>query len=221
MGMEKIDDNSSKIDHQDLRDKTNKSNSQLGTHRYKTIPPIIKYNNLEESNLERVRRQRAEKKLWKKPLPPSPFLLNLNVLARTQVYDEFLEMSNTVKNNSNKFVDPVLGLISRQDSLSINQDYCQDFKTSCNEEENSMLEFIFSDILRSLISDKSFHSICQKLKYEEIPYFFQYMQTEDKEEKNNQHEEEKKILISPKKKNNNIKLNENEKNAQSLQKIKM
>lgn len=216
--MEKIDDNSSKIDHQDLRGKTNKSNSQLGTHRYKTIPPIIKYNILEESNLERVRRQRAEKKLWKKPIPPSPFLLNLNVLARTQVYDEFLEMSNSIKNDSNKFVDPVLGIVSKLDNLSTNQDNNQDFKTVCSEEENILLEFIFSDILRSLISDKSFHSVCQKLKDEEIPYFFQYTQIDENEEKNDENEETKKIEASSKKKN---KLNENEKNAQSLQKIKM
>lgn len=166
-----------------------------------------------------MRRHRAEKKLWKKPIPPSPFLLNLNVLARTQIYDEYLELTNSIKNNSRKFVDPVLGILSKNDKIPTNKIFAQNSKINCNKEENIFLEFIFSDILRSLISDKSFHSMCQKLKDEEIPYFFQYLPSEDQEDKANKHEDTK-SPTSPKKKNKK-KPKEDDSDSQSLQKIKM
>ena len=192
-----------------------KSTSQLGTHKFKTIPPIVKNNLIEESNLERVRKERADKKLWKKPIPPNPFLLNLNVIARTLVFDEYLEFSNSIKNNSTKYVDPILGFGLKQNKLTL-KEIDDGVKIVCNEEENNIIEFVFSDILRSLVTDKSFHSTCQKLKDEEIPYFFQFLQDEEHQDlENNDEDPKSKTKKSPKSKNK-----ENKKKSDNAQNIK-
>lgn len=102
---------------------------------------------MEETNLDRVRRLREEKKQWKKPLPPTPFLLHLNILARTQYIDEFLEINNKIKNNSEKFVDPLLGFGADSNLVEESPNFDGD-TILCNDEENSAIEFIFSDLLR-------------------------------------------------------------------------
>jgi hypothetical protein len=142
---------------------------------------------LSESNIDRIRRTRDQKRTWKKPLPPNPFLLHLNVLARTQYFDEYLEMTNVCKNNSLKFVDSLLGNSSLVKNLSENSSRVDarlfnslsnidssNLKLVCTEKESDTLDFILSDLIRNLISDKSFHSMVQNLKDEEVPYFFQY-----------------------------------------------
>ncbi len=116
----------------------------------KTIPPILRNNNLEESNLEKVRRRREEKKQWIKPLPPSPFLLHLNIIARSQHADEFLELSKKVKNNSEKFIDPLLGYGAHKsfvEQSNPDKDSLHN-KLRCTDQENEAVSFIFSDLLR-------------------------------------------------------------------------
>lgn len=193
-----------------------KSTSQLGTHKFKTIPPIVKNSLIEASNLERVRKERAEKKQWKKPIPPNPFLLNLNVIARTLVFEEYLDFSNSIKNNSTKFVDPILGFGLKQHNLTL-KEIDDGVKIICNEEENNIIESVFSDILRSLVTDKSFHSLCQKLKDEEIPYFFQFKQEEHQELESRNNEDESKSKIKNSSKN---KKKENAKKFDNTQNIK-
>jgi hypothetical protein len=134
--------------------------------------------------VDKTRRTRDEKRTWKKPLPPNPFLLHLNILARTQYFDEFLESSNTFKNSSQKFVDPLLGKPSNhaltdndQAQLQYSLTKLTEFKSSklvCTDKESDMIDFVLSDLIRNLISDKSFHALVQNIKDEEIPYFFQY-----------------------------------------------
>jgi hypothetical protein len=161
--------------------------STLAIQKFKTIPPIVKNSLLSESNVERIRRTRDEKRTWKKPLPPNPFLLHLNILARTQYFDEYLEMTNTCKNNSLKFVDPLLGNppsvsnalenSSKTDAKllnSLSKIDTSNLKLVCTEKESDTLDFVLSDLIRNLISDKSFHTMVQNLKDEEVPYFFQY-----------------------------------------------
>jgi hypothetical protein len=157
--------------------------STLAIQKFKTIPPIVKNSLLSESNVDRIRRTRDEKRTWKKPLPPNPFLLHLNILARTQYFDEYLEMTNSCKNNSLKFVDPLLGNPpSCENSSKTNPKLLNslsnidssNLKLICTEKESDTMDFILSDLIRNLISDKSFHSMVQNLKDEEVPYFFQY-----------------------------------------------
>ena len=110
----------------------------------------MRSNQLEESNLDKVRRRRGEKKQWTKPLPPSPFLLHLNVIARTQHADEFLEVSKKVKNNSEKFIDSLLGAQKEVGSatLASSIDLHADNRILCNEQESQAIDFIFADLLR-------------------------------------------------------------------------
>ena len=113
----------------------------------------MRSNQLEESNLDKVRRRREEKKQWTKPLPPSPFLLHLNVIARTQHADEFLEVSKKVKNNSEKFIDSLLGAQKEvggagSATLASSIDLHADNRILCNEQESQAIDFIFADLLR-------------------------------------------------------------------------
>ena len=112
----------------------------------------MRSNQLEESNLDKVRRRREEKKQWTKPLPPSPFLLHLNVIARTQHADEFLEVSKKVKNNSEKFIDSLLGAQKEvgagSTTLASSIDLHADNRILCNEQESQAIDFIFADLLR-------------------------------------------------------------------------
>ena len=133
----------------------------------------MRSNILEESNVDKVRRRREEKKQWIKPLPPSPFLLHLNVIARSQHADEFLEVSKKVKNNSEKFIDPLLGFAA-QKTIAEPTHTETDEKIVCSEQESEVVSFVFSNLLRNLVGDKSFHSLVHKIKDEDVPYFFQF-----------------------------------------------
>lgn len=129
-----------------------------------------------ETNLEKVRRIREEKKIWKKPAPPTPYLLHLNVLARTQNADEFLMAKNAIKNESDKFVDVMLGQLnaSAADRIENSMDLESNTKLDCSSEEREVCSYVLSDLIRNLISDKSFHDLILKLKTEPIPYFIQF-----------------------------------------------
>lgn len=160
----------------------NKNVSQLGIHKFKTIPPIVKNVIVQESNIDRARKEREEKKRWKKPEPPTPFLNHLNVIVTTQYFDEFLESSNTTKNNSGNFVDTQLGLLTTSTSnRAVDTDRSDHSSSSLssdqmftNDEEKSTIEFVVCNLLRSLVSDKSFHELVKRVNDDEIPYFFQY-----------------------------------------------
>lgn len=119
----------------------------------KTIPPIVKNELVEANNVDRARKIREEKKKWKKPQPPDPFLNHLNVIATTQYFDEFLGTSKTVKSASPKFVDAKLGLVSTpssnrafDDNQSTESDSSAILLT--NEEEKTAIEFVVCDVLR-------------------------------------------------------------------------
>lgn len=123
--------------------------SQLSIQRFKTIPPIIKNYVLGETNLDRVRRRRDEKKVWKKPTPPTPYLLHLNVLARTQFADEFLVAKNSVKNESDKFVDTLLGELAIQSPENIQEQILDsNNRLVCTDQEKDLCSFVMSDLLR-------------------------------------------------------------------------
>lgn len=119
-------------------------------NRYKTIPPIVKNSLLEETNVDRTRKERDEKKKWKKPQPPVPFLNHLNVIATTQYFDEYLETSNSIKNSSVKYIDTQLGSMdSKPIGEAHDSDRNQNSNTiSANEEEKNAVEYIVCNLLR-------------------------------------------------------------------------
>jgi cilia- and flagella-associated protein 65 len=172
-----------KSDEEPTKDNRQRTGSQLLTHNFKTIPPILKNNLLEETNLDRVRRKRQEKKLWKKPEPPIPFLLHLDVIARTQHFDDYLQSKNIIKNECSKFIDPLLGQLQSLNQIKLNKQEGEEEEGKsiifCNEDEKETVLFIISNILRNLISDKSFNNLIQRTKDEPVPYFFQYCNNGD------------------------------------------
>lgn len=124
-----------------------KKNSSLSIHRFKTIPPIMKNMSIEESHVDKVRRERAEKKVWKKPLPPTPYLMHLNIIARTQYIEEFLSSKNTVKNECVKFFDASLGNLL--DGVPAGAEAAEEIKTiRTTKEEKESLDFIMSDLIK-------------------------------------------------------------------------
>lgn len=114
---------------------------------YKTIPPITKNNSIEESNVDKVRRARDEKRIWKKPLPPKPFLLHLNVIGRTLYIEEYLIAKNAVKNNCDKYFDASLSNLSDSLNESINE---SEIVIESHQEEKNTVDFVLSDIIRLL-----------------------------------------------------------------------
>jgi hypothetical protein len=123
--------------------------SRLGVNQFKTIPPLIKNELYSETNLSRIRKTRDEKKQWKKPLPPTPFLLHLNVLARTNYMEKYLEFSKSTKNECEKYVDPLLGFGIKSKKAKGDQDSdLLENRLVCNEEENGAVEFLLAGLLR-------------------------------------------------------------------------
>lgn len=111
---------------------------------------------MNESSISKVRRIRNEKKLWKKPAPPTPFLLHLNVIARTQYFNDYIQSTNT-NDDPTKFIDGLLGGVaemasnksSEPTSLSASLATYQDIKRSVvTDDEIETLIFVFSDLLR-------------------------------------------------------------------------
>jgi hypothetical protein len=126
--------------------------SRLGVNQFKTIPPLVKNELYTESNLNKIRKTRDEKKLWRKPLPPTPFLLHLNAIARTNYMDKYLEFAKSVKSNCEKYVDPLLGLgvkskrLEQEDAVAAALE--QRSRIPCNEEENDAVETLLAGLLR-------------------------------------------------------------------------
>lgn len=80
----------------------------------------------------------------KKPQPPSPFLLHLNVLAYTQYADDYYQSKPKII-ESEKFID---GLLSDTAEITEPKAVNASEKVECNEEELDTLKFIFTDLIR-------------------------------------------------------------------------
>lgn len=130
-----------------LNTKTNSKTKKLKLNLFeKMIPPIVKKKILEETNLDRSRKEREMKKKWNKPDEPKAFLHHLNVIVTTQNFDEYLENFNLTKNKSNKFVDFEYGLISTKSKSYHDSDPKSLYFES--EEEKICTEFIVYNLLR-------------------------------------------------------------------------
>ena len=110
---------------------------------------------LVESNLSRIRRARDEKATWKKPVPPSPCVLHLNVIARTQYFDDYLECTSTVKSQCGKYVEPLLGQMRpvivglASDSSALDTAVTESSqRLTCNKHEAELVENVLCDLIR-------------------------------------------------------------------------
>jgi hypothetical protein len=106
-----------------------------------------------ESSITKVRRLRKEKKMWLKPTPPIPFVLHLNVIARTQYLSEYLQSSNS-NEESTKFIDGLLGSTAEMSSMGAESQssmttYVAELKKPiCTDDEIETVGFVLSDVLR-------------------------------------------------------------------------
>ena len=71
---------------------------------------IVNYE-LEETNLDRARRQRAlmKKQMNMRPQMPAPELLHLAFTARTLVYNEYVDLCSDTSQLEKFFIDTCLG----------------------------------------------------------------------------------------------------------------
>ena len=76
-----------------------------------TLPPVIVNYELEETNLDRARRQRAlmKKQMNMRPQMPAPELLHLAFTARTLVYNEYVDLCSDTSQLEKFFIDTCLG----------------------------------------------------------------------------------------------------------------
>jgi hypothetical protein len=79
----------------------------------KTLPPVLVNYELDESNVDRTRRLRANLKQQMniRPQMPIPELLHLAFTARTLVYQEYLDICNDTTQLDKFFIDTCLGKI--------------------------------------------------------------------------------------------------------------
>jgi len=79
----------------------------------KTLPPVLVNYELDESNVDRIRRLRAnmKKKMNTRPQMPIPELLHFAFTARTLVYQEYLDLCNDTSQLDKFFIDTCLGNI--------------------------------------------------------------------------------------------------------------
>ncbi len=80
----------------------------------KTLPPVLVNYELDESNVDRTRRLRAniKKQMNIRPQMPTPELLHLAFIARTLVYQEYLDLCQDTSQLNKFFIDTCLGKIS-------------------------------------------------------------------------------------------------------------
>ena len=109
-----------------------------------------------ETSITKVRRLRKEKKMWIKPTPPIPFVLHLNVIARTQYLSDYLQSSNSSEDSA-KFIDGLLGstaematgsLMESQSLTTSLATYGDLKKPICTDDEIETVTFVLSDVLR-------------------------------------------------------------------------
>ena len=78
-----------------------------------TLPPVLVNYELDESNVDRTRRLRAnmQKQMNTRPQMPIPELLHLAFTARTLVYNEYIDLCSDTSQLEKFFIDTCLGNI--------------------------------------------------------------------------------------------------------------
>lgn len=187
----------------DNNDKPTQNQFQQGStlQMCKTLPPVLVNYELDESNVDRTRRLRAnlKKQMNTRPQMPIPELLHLAFTARTLVYQEYLDLCNDTSQLDKFFIDTCLGgdygnkiLKSKlkDDEELINDEEDADTKTNeqliVTTEEADLLRGILSDLLRNLLSDRIFADTLPEMIAETIPYFSQLQYTQSPRDTNGQ-----------------------------------
>ncbi|CAF4004346.1 unnamed protein product [Rotaria magnacalcarata] len=166
----------------------------------KTLPPVLVNYELDESNVDRTRRLRANAKRQEntRPQMPIPELLHLAFTARTLVYNEYLDLCPDTSELQKFFVDTCLGgdygsktskrrsKKNEYDPLMSDEDNDEEVelttnnnsRITVNEEEADLLRNTLSDLLRNLLSDRVFADTLPDMIAETIPYFSQLKYTQ-------------------------------------------
>jgi hypothetical protein len=194
-------------------DDTNKQQQQKSTQNQfhqgsatlqmcKTLPPVLVNYELDESNVDRTRRLRAniKRQMNIRPQMPTPELLHLAFTARTLVYQEYLDLCHDTSQLDKFFIDTCLGgdyrikSSKKRSRLTEGEDDDDDEELSnddgdeeldgnnnepltVNVEEADLLRGTLSDLLRNLLSDRIFADTLPEMIAEPIPYFTQLQYT--------------------------------------------
>ena len=169
----------------------------------KTLPPVLVNYELDESNVDRTRRIRAniKKQMNIRPQMPIPELLHLAFTARTLVYQEYLDICHDTSQLDKFFIDTCLGGDYRVRSSKkrpkeieggddeedeeelIHEGIDEELDGNNNEpltvnvEEADLLRGTLSDLLRNLLSDRVFADTLPEMIAEPVPYFSQLRYT--------------------------------------------
>ncbi|CAF1104404.1 unnamed protein product [Rotaria sordida] len=178
----------------------------------KTLPPVLVNYELDESNIDRARRLRANirKQQNTRPQMPIPELLHLAFTARTLVYNEYLDLCTNTNELGKFFIDTCLGgdyrsKSSKKRSKKTEEDELIDdadddddeFNTNNNDqitvtvEETDLLCSTLSDLLRNLLSDRVFADTLPEMIAEKIPYFSQLQYTRSSKTNNQQQQQQR------------------------------
>ena len=154
----------------------------------KTLPPVLVNYQLDESNVDRTRRLRANMKrqLNMRPQMPMPELLHFAFTARTLVYQEYLDLCQDTTQLQRFFIDTCLGGDYREknlkNSLNTDEDEQQQQQQSNEQitatvDEADLLRSTLADLLRNLLSDRVFADTLPDMIAEPIPFFTQLQYT--------------------------------------------
>ena len=154
----------------------------------KTLPPVLVNYELDESNVDRARRIRAnlKKKMTMRPQMPMPELVHLAFTARTLVYNEYLDLCHDTSQLGKFFIDTCLGGDFRDSSVrrSLKANELHNLSAdehseplTVNVEEADVVRGTLSDLLRSLLSDRVFADTLPEMIAENIPFFAQLQYT--------------------------------------------
>ncbi|CAF4866829.1 unnamed protein product, partial [Rotaria sp. Silwood1] len=175
----------------------------------KTLPPVVVNYELDETNIDRRRRLRAnvKKQLNTRPQMPIPELLHLAFTARTLVYNEYLDLCTNTNQLEKFFIDTCLGgdyrsknskkrLKKNEEDELIDDDNADDELSANNNEqiivsveEADLLRTTLSDLLRNLLSDRVFSDTLPEMIAEKIPYFSQLQYTRSSKINNEQQQQ--------------------------------
>ncbi|CAF1324627.1 unnamed protein product [Adineta ricciae] len=162
-----------------------------------TLPPVIVNYELEETNLDRARRQRAlmKKQMNMRPQMPAPELLHLAFTARTLVYNEYVDLCSDTSQLEKFFIDTCLGgdyqnTNSKKRSKLVDEndasDVTSDDRLLVKNEEADLLRTTLSDLLRNLLCDRVFADTLPEMVAESVPFFAQLQFTSPSKTDNEQ-----------------------------------
>ncbi|NWW74377.1 CFA65 protein, partial [Climacteris rufus] len=150
-----------------------------------TLPPIKNHPTQSQppGYLERgLLLDKDTRQVWVKPEPPKPFLLHLDVSARSYAIEDFLSKFALefpryfiAQPSENEFVDGNRyrnGMDMEPKQLSL---------AAASKQELQVVTDILTGVIRSLLENTQFHRALRKIQDEPIPYFSQFQSAKSAE----------------------------------------